>query len=947
MKILGYELGKKQDEFTQIDEATKEFQNVGIRMTPEEQAASRGEGWESIHQIPGVGHLSLTSFNSFYSNYIDRMYENEVGKIFTYREMAAFTEVADVIEEATNESSQIDQDDRVIHLEIIDPELAKNENIVNNLNKEFNNLFYNQFSNAQDNFQDKLWDMIRSYYIDGRVYYERVINTNDKTKGIVNLKKLPSETMDYIYNPTNGEIEVYMQYLRKHQGVQRPKTLEEAIKREDVVVFLPEQIGFVNYGIYGRTKQEIFGYLEKARVPYNQLKLLEISVIIYRLIRSPERLVFRIDTGNMPRDKALKYVEKIKQKLSKKQTYNPQSGELTNEPEIFSLLENYYLPQCIGITTKIPLLDGRIITLEKIINEHNNGIKHEVYSVDQKTGKILRGNVDWAGITRKNTDLVRIHLDNKEYLDVTPDHKFVLRNGSEIEAQNLQEGDSLMPLYKDGNKIYDLNINKWVYEKKCLECGDLFFGLENRKFCCPGHSSSYNNRKRILSDETKNKISQLKKEKGDWSDNKNPKWNNGEEIKGKNNPNWKGGYHTNNIPFYDTYAPQLELYDSIKKNSEDLNVLEVKCAYCGKWFIPTLSDVSFRLSAIKGQRKGFSEHRLYCSEGCKQECPIFNKQKNPKGFKPATSREVQPELRQMCLERDEFTCQKCGKTQNELNVGLHCHHIEGIRWEPLESADLDTVIIFCKNCHIAVHKLPDCGYNDMKCDDYSDFIINHKVVKVEKLIEKADTGCLTIKDSGNNHNFALAAGVFVKNSADGRGSQIETVGGNPAGFSELDDIHYFAKKMYRALKYPMSRVNASQEKQDSDIMFGGSNTGEISRDEVKWAKFLERQQNKFNREFTKLFLVHMEFRGLKREYNLDMKKIRVKLNPPSNYKEQMEQNFQETRYNNYQALADRNEMSKYYLMKKFLKWNDDDIKENVEGLKKDRELGLSSSDGGY
>ena len=98
MKILGYEFGKKiEDENFQIEEATKEFAHVGVRMTPEEQAASKGEGWESIHQIPGVGHLSLTTFNSFYSNYIDRMYENEVAKIFTYREMAAFTEVADVI----------------------------------------------------------------------------------------------------------------------------------------------------------------------------------------------------------------------------------------------------------------------------------------------------------------------------------------------------------------------------------------------------------------------------------------------------------------------------------------------------------------------------------------------------------------------------------------------------------------------------------------------------------------------------------------------------------------------------------------------------------------------------------------------------------------------------------------------------------------------------------
>ena len=187
---------------------------------------------------------------------------------------------------------------------------------------------------------------------------------------------------------------------------------------------------------------------------------------------------------------------------------------------------------------------------------------------------------------------------------------------------------------------------------------------------------------------------------------------------------------------------------------------------------------------------------------------------------------------------------------------------------------------------------------------------------------------------------------YLPQSADGRGSQVETIGGNPAGFAELDDIYYFARKMYRALKYPMSRVSAGQEKREADIMFGGSQVAEISRDEVKWAKFLERQQNKFAKEFTKVFLLHLEFKGLKKQYDLDSKKIKVTFNPPSNYKEQMEQAFQEQRYNNYQALADREEISKYFLMTRFLKWTEDDIMDNVKGLKKDQELGFTSEDGG-
>jgi hypothetical protein len=76
------------------------------------------------------------------------------------------------------------------------------------------------------------------------------------------------------------------------------------------------------------------------------------------------------------------------------------------------------------------------------------------------------------------------------------------------------------------------------------------------------------------------------------------------------------------------------------------------------------------------------EGRLYCSEACKQACPIYKQLLYPKGFKAATSREVQPELRQMVLARDNYICQRCDKTKDELSeegIALHCHHLEGIQ----------------------------------------------------------------------------------------------------------------------------------------------------------------------------------------------------------------------------------------------------------------------------
>ena len=199
-------------------------------------------------------------------------------------------------------------------------------------------------------------------------------------------------------------------------------------------------------------------------------------------------------------------------------------------------------------------------------------------------------------------------------------------------------------------------------------------------------------------------------------------WNKGKTglqkgLKRENSPNWNGGYYKNNIPRFDTYAHQISYCENVRKNKEDNNILEVKCAYCGKWHIPKCRNIINRIRALNGKFSVSSEYRLYCSDNCKLQCPIYNRSKWPKGFKIATAREVQPELRQLVFKRDNYTCQKCGKNQDELECGLHCHHKEGILWEPLESADIDKSIAFCKDCHIEVHKLPDCGYYSLRCPE--------------------------------------------------------------------------------------------------------------------------------------------------------------------------------------------------------------------------------------
>ena len=159
------------------------------------------------------------------------------------------------------------------------------------------------------------------------------------------------------------------------------------------------------------------------------------------------------------------------------------------------------------------------------------------------------------------------------------------------------------------------------------------------------------------------------------------------------------------------YRKEKALYNSYKDiffgefKEGDNGVLLVKCKYCNKWFSPTNSEA---------ERYIHRGNSLYCSDGCKKSCPTYHVSKHEKGFRQNTSREVQPELRKLVLERDNWTCQKCGANKNEdITVTLHCHHIDPVKNNPIESADMDNCVILCKACHKEAHSRKGCRYSDL------------------------------------------------------------------------------------------------------------------------------------------------------------------------------------------------------------------------------------------
>uniref|UniRef100_A0A6M3L4D7 Nuclease associated modular domain-containing protein n=1 Tax=viral metagenome TaxID=1070528 RepID=A0A6M3L4D7_9ZZZZ len=257
-------------------------------------------------------------------------------------------------------------------------------------------------------------------------------------------------------------------------------------------------------------------------------------------------------------------------------------------------------------------------------------------------------------------------------------------------------------------------ITRFILVENCESCGEDFLSqIENiGKYCdknclpsgknCPqfGKKASKEIKEKLKKSHLGKKCKEETKQKMRF-------------LQGKErHSQWKGGVTERDIPVYNTYAPQISYADPTRRDPENEEFLQVKCAYCGKWFNPTIKSVAHRIDALNGKQGG--EHRLYCSNECKKLCPTYKKVKysaeetNTKQL----SREVQPELRQMVFERDEWTCIKCGATKS-----LQCHHIEGIQWNPIESADIDICVTFCVKCHGEAHKDKGCRYSDLRCNN--------------------------------------------------------------------------------------------------------------------------------------------------------------------------------------------------------------------------------------
>lgn len=253
---------------------------------------------------------------------------------------------------------------------------------------------------------------------------------------------------------------------------------------------------------------------------------------------------------------------------------------------------------------------------------------------------------------------------------------------------------------------YTRSCTKYVEASACKTCGFPFLRIDEKQRQFPGEHCDrecFNNDNQAIA------LRGIKT----MASNKDPlvreKISNSLKSTLKKNPRkpsqcsrWRGGLTQAGLVSFDNYRQIFMGIEEIRRDPINTAVLQIRCTYCGKWFAPTVRQADHRASYLRG-RMNKGEGRFYCSDSCKLACPIWGQIKYPRGYAPSSSREVQPELRKLVFKRDDYTCQKCGSTEH-----LHCHHIDPVVFNPVESADIDNCITLCANCHGEAHKQSGC-----------------------------------------------------------------------------------------------------------------------------------------------------------------------------------------------------------------------------------------------
>jgi hypothetical protein len=301
--------------------------------------------------VSKVGYNSVNTYKSFvYGN----VAADKPKRMTFYRQMSKFPEVADAIDEICDGAINFDSNHTFVNI-IFQSELVEDEK-QEILRKEFE-----KFISLFD-FENNGYQYFKQLVTEGEITWENVIDNENKEEGIIGITTIPTECYEFLiderYNivgiifnaqvagkTNNGnstDVDKELQ-TRGYNGMQA--SYQPRNNNVKVIIMPISQITHINTGDFNDSHEIVYPVLERARRSYRQLSLIEDAIIIYRLVRAPERLMFNVDTGKLPATKAEEMVFKLMKRYQSKKVYDPQSGTVMNGYDVHSMSENYWFPK--------------------------------------------------------------------------------------------------------------------------------------------------------------------------------------------------------------------------------------------------------------------------------------------------------------------------------------------------------------------------------------------------------------------------------------------------------------------------------------------------------------------------------------------------------------------------------------------------------------------------
>ena len=341
MELFGFEITRKKDELR-----TTEVKNAKSFVPPVDD-----DGTPVIQQQ--AGYIS----GGAYGAYVDMEggIKNEAELIRRYRETSLVPECDSAIEDIVNECITSDISDRIVALDLRDVKLS--DSIKKKIQDEFAHIL------SLMKFNQNSHEIFRKWYVDGRIYFHKVVDSKRPKLGIVDLRNIDPLKIKKVRNVEKGKdpktkiervekVEEF--YMFNDKGFDKTSATEGA-----TVKIAPEAVSYTTSGLLDYSRNVVIGYLHKALKTANQLAMMEDALVIYRISRAPERRIFYIDVGNLPKAKAEQYLADVMHKYRNKLVYNAETGEIKDDRKHMSMLEDFWLPRREGGRgTEITTLPG-------------------------------------------------------------------------------------------------------------------------------------------------------------------------------------------------------------------------------------------------------------------------------------------------------------------------------------------------------------------------------------------------------------------------------------------------------------------------------------------------------------------------------------------------------------------------------------------------------------